>query len=55
MITPWRWAHTSNATAVGNARAATTELSRRRVEHDEVELYLAGRAGRRRAVDPRPA
>ncbi|HET6562097.1 MAG TPA: hypothetical protein VFG72_09495 [Marmoricola sp.] len=26
--------------AVANARAAATALSRRRVEHDEVELYL---------------
>jgi hypothetical protein len=55
MFTPWRWAHTSNATAVVNARAAATELSRRRVEHDEVELYLTGRAGRRHTADPRPA
>ncbi len=30
----------SNEQAVANARTATTELSRRRVEHDEVELYL---------------
>jgi hypothetical protein len=54
MFTPWRWGRFSNAVAVANARAAATELSRRRVEHDEVELYLDARAGRRRA-DPRPA
>ena len=33
--------HASHERAVGNARAAATELSRRRVERDEVELYLA--------------
>ena len=47
MFTPWRWGHASQAAAVANARAASTELSRRRVERDEVELYLATRAGRR--------
>jgi hypothetical protein len=50
MFTPWRWGHTSNAVAVANARTAATELSRRRVERDEVELYLAVRSGRRRAT-----
>lgn len=47
MFTPWRWGHTSNAVAVANAREAATELSRRRVERDEVELYLL-RIGRHR-------
>jgi hypothetical protein len=32
--------------AVANARAATTELSRRRVECAEVELFLAERPQR---------
>ena len=31
-----------------NARAASTELSRARVEREEVELFLAGHAARRR-------
>ena len=32
--------------AIANARAAATELSRRRVEREEVELYLADRLPR---------
>ena len=32
--------------ALANARAAATELSRRRVEREEVELYLAARKER---------
>lgn len=55
MFTPWRWGHSSNAAAVANARTAATELSRRRVEHDEVALYLAAHELRRRPADPRPA
>ena len=39
----WRLGVRSNEQAVANARAATTLLSRRRVEHDDVELYLRGR------------
>jgi hypothetical protein len=53
MFTPLRWGRTSQDAAVANARAASTELARRRVERDEVELYLATRAtrpGRPRAV-----
>ena len=44
MWKPWR-AGTSAATSrrVANARTAATELSRLRVERDEVELYLRGR------------
>lgn len=38
-----RWAAGSNERAVANARAATTELSRLRVEREEVELYLRRR------------
>ena len=33
--------------ARANARAAATELSRARVEREEVELYLAARPARR--------
>ena len=40
---PWRLGVRSNEQAVANARAASTELSRRRVERDEVELYLQRR------------
>ncbi|MFC6286922.1 hypothetical protein ACFP3Q_06820 [Nocardioides sp. GCM10027113] len=36
--------------AVANARAAATDLARRRLEHEEVELYLR----RRRAAAPAP-
>jgi hypothetical protein len=34
---------------VDNARGASTELSRRRLERDEVETFLAERAARRTA------
>jgi hypothetical protein len=37
---PWQWSQDSNRAAVVNARAASTELSRRRVERQEVELFL---------------
>ena len=37
---PWQWSRTSNQWAVANARRASTELSRRRVERQEVELFL---------------
>lgn len=36
----WQLATTSNDRAVHNARMASTALSRRRVERDEVELFL---------------
>ena len=45
----WRFGVRSNEQAVANARAASTDLSRRRVERDEVDLYL----GRRYADLPR--
>ena len=42
----WRsWATTSNAVAVDNARLASTELSRRRVEREDVDLFLQERSG----------
>jgi len=44
------WAQRSQQQAVRNAREATTVLSRRRVEREEVELFL-----RSRAVAPAPA
>ena len=37
---PWQWSRTSNQWAVANARRASTELSRRRVERQEIELFL---------------
>ena len=36
-----RWARASHESAVANARTAATELSRGRVERDQVELFLA--------------
>ena len=39
----WRLGVRSNEQALANARTATTLLSRRRVERDEVEIYLRGR------------
>ncbi len=39
----WQLGVRSNDRAVANARTATTLLSRRRVERDEVEIYLRGR------------
>ena len=41
-----RW---GSAGAVDNARCASTDLSRLRLEHEEVETYLADRAARRTA------
>ena len=38
-----------SAGAVDNARCASTDLSRRRLEYAEVETYLAARAARRTA------
>ena len=38
---PLRWATASNERALANARAATTECSRRRLERAEVERFLA--------------
>ena len=37
----WTWAVASNERAVANARMGALECSRRRLEHAEVELYLA--------------
>ena len=38
------WSRRSQERAVLNARDASTALSRRRVEREEVELYLRSRA-----------
>ena len=54
MFKPWEWSRVSNERAVVNARGATTELSRRRVERDEVELFLVELEARRTAA-PQPA
>jgi hypothetical protein len=37
------WALFGQERAVANARAAATAMSRRRVERDEIELYLESR------------
>lgn len=51
MWKPWTlpatWSRDSNERAIGNARASATELGRRRVERQEVELYLAERVVQR--------
>ena len=41
MWKPWAWSVGSNERAIDNARASATELSRRRVERQDVELFLA--------------
>lgn len=41
MWKPWQWPTDSNRRAVDNARTATTECSRRRVEREEVVQHLA--------------
>ena len=57
MWKPWQWAVTSNERAVDNARAATVECSRRRVEAAEVQIFLDGLAASRpaTAVSQHPA
>lgn len=42
-----RWATRSQQGSRRNAMVATTELTRRRMEHDEVESWLATRLPRR--------
>lgn len=42
-----RWATRSQQGSRRNAMVATTELTRRRIEHDEVESWLAARLPRR--------
>ena len=55
----WHWGARSNERAVANARAATTALSRLRVESEEVEYFLhqryAARAGTPAVADVRTA
>jgi hypothetical protein len=46
----WEWGRRSNASAVCNARLAAIELSRQRVERQEVELWLLRAAERRAAA-----
>jgi hypothetical protein len=43
MWKPWTWSTGSNDRAIGNARASATELGRRRVEREEVALFLEER------------
>lgn len=49
MWMPWQWAAASQAVAVANARSAATESSRRRVEREDVELFLGERERARRS------
>ena len=41
MWKPWQWAVTQQPAAISNARVATTDCSRRRLERADVTLYLA--------------
>ncbi|GCD89486.1 hypothetical protein [Nocardioides sp. LS1] len=50
MFSPTQWSRVSNQRAVDNARAAATELSRLRVEREDVELFLAEVAERHTAA-----
>ena len=54
MWRPWELAGRSNDGAIANAREAAVDLSRRRVERSEIELYVARRLAERALVD-RPA
>ena len=38
---PWSWRPMSQTTALSNARSASVELSRARVEREEVDLFIA--------------
>ena len=51
MWKPWEWGSASHDRALANARAASTELSRRRVEREEVELFLEERSATRRSIE----
>jgi hypothetical protein len=44
----------SHERSLANARAAATELSRRRVQQEEVELFLAEQDGRADQADRAP-
>lgn len=46
MWKPWEWASASNVVALANARDGATELSRRRVERQDVEMFLVAHAER---------
>jgi len=49
-----RWARASQQGARRNAMVATTELTRRRIERDEVDAYLTTRRRRRTAEHLEP-
>ena len=55
MWKPWELSTRSNERAVANARGACTELSRLRVERDEIELFLVQLLQTRSPVDGRTA
>ena len=52
MLLIHRWAVRSVQGSRRNAMVASTDLTRRRVERDEVEAFLAHRTGRRTAKRP---
>jgi hypothetical protein len=41
MWKPWTWKLTGQQVALRNARLASAALAQRRLEHEEVEAYLA--------------
>lgn len=47
-----RWAHASQQGARRNAMVATTELTRRRIERDEVDAYLTTRRRTAEHLEP---
>lgn len=58
----WEWSRTFNEKAVANARAASVQCSRLRVERAEVELFLSqladpttARTAARAGTSQRPA
>ena len=51
----WRWAVASNERAVANARTASTECSRARVERAEVEQFLSDIARSSQEITARAA
>ncbi|WP_395658806.1 hypothetical protein [Nocardioides sp.] len=51
MWNPWAWASASHEGALANARVASAELNRRRVERVEVDLFLEQRSGAARTTE----
>ena len=50
MLDTWMWRPWDQTRAVDNARAASTDLSRARVEREEINAYVEGLLSRRRTT-----